>query len=94
MDGGTIQKLKENIASLVSRYETLQAGNAEMSEKIVRYESRIAEQDKLIKELNERLDNLQLTLAFDGSSPDRAEAKRKVSHLMKEIDKCMSLLND
>ncbi|MCQ2138178.1 MAG: hypothetical protein MJY60_05685 [Bacteroidales bacterium] len=94
MDGGTIQKLKENIASLVSRYEMLQAGNAEMSEKIVRYESRIAEQDKLIKELNEKLDNLQLTLAFGGTLPEKTEAKRKIQHLMKEIDKCISMLND
>lgn len=94
MDGETIQKLKENIAILVSRYETLKVGNAEMSEKIAVYESRIAEQDKTIEELKEKLDNLQLTLAFGGTLPEKTEAKRKISHLMKEIDKCISMLND
>ena len=52
------------------------------------------EKDNTIKELKGRLDNLQLTLALGSSSPDRAEAKRKVAVLIKEIDKCMALLND
>lgn len=89
-----IEKLKNNIAVLISRYEILQAGNAEMAAKLAEYESVMNKQNEQIKNLEERLDNLQLTLAFDGSSPDRAEAKHKVAHLMKEIDKCISLLND
>lgn len=95
MDEQLIQRLKDNVADLVSRYETMQARNAELTSRLSAYESSIDEKDKTIKELKERLDNLQLTMAFDGSSPaDRAESKKKIAHLMKEIDKCISLLND
>ncbi len=94
MNEQLIQRFKGNIAELIARYEALCQNSDEMAAKISEYEAAITEKDKTITELKERLDNLQLTLAFDGSSPDRAEAKRKVSHLMKEIDKCISLLND
>ena len=39
-------------------------------------------------------DQLQLTNAFEASSEDVKEAKQKIGRLGKEIDKCISMLND
>ena len=94
MSGQNIDGLKERIAKLISKYEVLRAREADLSERLERSEMLNQEKDNTIKELKGRLDNLQLTLALGSSSPDRAEAKRKVAVLIKEIDKCMALLND
>ena len=94
MSGQNIDGLKERIAKLISKYEVLRAREADLSERLERSEKLNQEKDNTIKELKERLDNLQLTLALGSSAPDRAEAKRRVAGLMKEIDKCMALLND
>lgn len=91
---GQIQGLKDRIAQLVSRYEALSAKDKETAAKLVEYEKLIEQKDITINQLKERLDNLQMTLALGSASADRTEAKRKVAGLIKEIDKCMALLND
>ena len=94
MSGQNIDGLKERIAKLISLYEGLRAREADLAERLERSEKLNLEKDNTIKELKERLDNLQLTLALGSSAPDRAEARRKVAGLIKEIDKCMALLNN
>lgn len=89
-----IQGLKNRIGELVSRYEALSVKDRETSAKLAEYEKLIEQKDNTINQLKERLDNLQMTLALGSASPDRAEAKRKVAGLIKEIDRCMALLND
>ena len=46
------------------------------------------------KELEKKVNNLQLVEAFKSSSADVKEAKQKIARLVKEIDKCIALLND
>ncbi|MBO4768776.1 MAG: hypothetical protein IKX03_03670 [Bacteroidales bacterium] len=94
MSGQNIDGLKERIAKLISLYEGLREREADLSERLERSEKLNIEKDNTINELKERLDNLQLTLALGSSSPDRAEARRKVAGLIKEIDKCIALLNN
>ena len=94
MSGQVLDELTAKIAELISRYEALRIREADLSERLERSEKLNIEKDNTIKELKERLDNLQLTLALGSSSPDRAEAKRKVAGLIKEIDKCIALLNN
>ena len=94
MSGQNIEGLKERIAKLISKYEALRAREADLSERLERSEKLCEEKENTINELKERLDNLQLTLALGSSSPDRAEARRKVAGLIKEIDKCIALLNN
>lgn len=93
MSGQVLDELKAKIAELISRYEALRIREADLSERLERSEKLNETKDNTIKELKERLDNLQLTLALGSSAPDRAEARRKVAGLIKEIDKCMALLN-
>ena len=89
-----LESLKAGIAELLSRYETLRKEHAELSEK---WEDACAEIDRLqltIKEQEERINKLQLDSAFSNASPDRAEAKRKVSRMIRQIDRCIELLDD
>lgn len=89
-----IAGLKRRIAELLSRYESLRSREEALSAKVSEYEKLIETKDNTIKGLTERLDNLQMTLALGSSTEDRVEAKKKVSQLIKEIDRCIALLND
>ena len=94
MSQQSIDGLKERIAKLISDYEVLREREADLSRKLELSGKLLEEKDITINELKQRLDNLQLTLALGSSSPDRAEAKRKVAGLIKEIDRCIALLNN
>ena len=47
---------------------------------------------KQILELERQIDNLKLTEAFKGRAINSTEAKRKVDSLVKEIDRCIKLI--
>ena len=47
-----------------------------------------------IKELEQKIDKLQLAGAFEASAADVKEARQNIGRLVREIDKCISLLND
>ena len=47
-----------------------------------------------IEELEKKVELMQLGDAFKASSEDVKEAKRKIGRIVREIDKCISMLND
>ena len=94
MAASPIESLKAGIAELLSRYEKLSRENAELRRELDGALADVAEQQTNIEELKNRINRLQLDLAFSNASPDRAEAKRKVSRMLKQIDQCIALLDD
>ena len=86
-----LEGIRTYIEKLISLYE------AEKAERI-RLQSLLAESRaenescrKQIGDLEQQVNNLQLSEAF-GAGGDRAGAKEKIEKLIKEIDKCISLL--
>lgn len=94
MDVSVADGLKDKIEELVSRYEALKQENGELSAKVSSYEDIIRNNDLKIKELTQRLDNLQLISAFDGNTTEKAETKRKISKMIAEIDRCIAMLSE
>ena len=86
-------RLKTKVEELVARYETLDRENLELKARLDRCEADISKKDQKIKELEKQTENLRLKEAFLGTSGDRAQARRKVARLIKEIDACVSLLD-
>lgn len=87
-------RLKTKVEELVARYETLARDNADLKARLARCETDITKKDLKIKELEKQIENLRLKEAFLGTSGDRAQARRKVAKLIKEIDACVSLLDE
>lgn len=87
-------RLKTRIEELVSRYETLDRENADIRARLVRCEKELDKKDTKLKELEKQIDTLRLKEAFLGSSDDKAQARRKVARLIKEIDACVALLDE
>lgn len=94
MSEDVVSRLKSKVEELISRYETVRSENEELK---ARLEQVVAQNDIKTQKLNkleQQIENLQLRKAFTDTSGDNTLAKRKVSSLIREIDKCMELLND
>lgn len=89
-----ISGLKKKIEFIISKYETLRSENSELSSLLSDCRKKLETSNNKIKELEQKIDNLQLIEAFKASTVDVKEAKQNIGRLVREIDKCIALLND
>ncbi len=87
-----LEDLKAEIKRLIAVYEAEQARNQVLTEELQQVRMQDEEHRKQIIELERQLDNLNLKGAFCGDSGDGGKAKAKIERMIKEIDKCISLL--
>ena len=87
-------RLKTKIEELVSRYETVNRENGDLKASLSRCERELEKKDTKLKDLEKKIDTIRLKEAFLGTSEDKAQARRKVARLIKEIDACVALLNE
>lgn len=92
---------KSRIEHFISKYETLLSDNMKLTEKVgaLGKELQDCKEEKIIinnkiKELEQKIDKMQMTGAFMSSAADVKEAKQNINKLIREIDKCILLLND
>ena len=87
------ENLKDKIQRFISLYEHTKAERDTLSEDKKILEVQIAQQQKTLKELEDKYKKVQLAEAFKATSTDTKDAKLKVGKIVKEIDKCIALLN-
>jgi predicted nucleic acid-binding Zn-ribbon protein len=96
MTGQGFEELKilnRKLDELFNRYKNL---NAELS--ILRngneeLKMALHERDGKIKELELKYERIKLSEAFLGDGENTQEAKKKINELVREIDRCVALLN-
>ena len=89
-----LNRLKNKIGLFVSHYEHVKAENERMALELTTLKHFINENKTKISELEQKVNRLQIGEAFKASSSDAREAKQKIGKLIKEIDRCISLLNN
>ena len=89
-----VGKLKNHIEQIISKYELAVSENISLKEELERCVSDLEEKERKIKELEQKVELMQLGEAFRASANDVKEAKRKIGRIVREIDKCISMLND
>ena len=86
-----LEGIKANITELISLYETEKCRAEDLSAKLQDSEERLQSCKEQITELNQQIDNLKLQSAFTGGT-DNALARERLEKLIREIDKCIKLL--
>ena len=87
-----LENIKHKIEQLIAAYEKEKMERINLQEAL-QLAQRQNETYKLqITELEREIDNLKLTKAFMADSSDNTQAIKKIDRLMKEIDKCISLM--
>ena len=89
-----IEGLKSKIEFIISKYEEVSSDNRRLVQELEQYKNDLNTITNKNKELEKNINRLQLTGAFAASSADVKEAKQKIGKIIKEIDKCIALLND
>ena len=87
-----LENIQKNFQKLVSLYEIEKEKNSSL--KVSLDESRIVVENcrKQISELEQQIENLKLSQAFTANPESSSQAKAMIDSLVREIDKCISLL--
>lgn len=88
-----LEEIKSNIARLVARYEAERQRADALAERLVASEEKCRSYKEQIADLNQQIDNLELLRAF-GATDDPAGARERVAKLIREIDRCIKLLEN
>ena len=86
-----LEEVKSNIEKLVSLYETEKQRADAMAEELEKNRNEIAAYKEKLAELDGQIDNMKLQYAFSGAG-DPALAKERITKLVREIDRCIKLL--
>lgn len=85
--------LKANINKLIARYKGLEAEVKLLNEE----KGRLTEQLELVNNdytnLEQRFNNLKLTKDLVTGNSETGETKKRINQIVREIDKCIALLN-
>lgn len=87
-----LENVKEKINQLIAAYESEKMEREKLQTELDNYRMQNETYKKQIIELERQIDNLKLTEAFMAGGADTTAAKKKIDSLMKEIDRCIKLM--
>ena len=89
-----IEDIKKKFQSLSETNNKLSEKADELENKVTRLEENITSRINEINEIKEKYKVLKMTKKLDGSETESSkDLKLKINEMVKEIDKCIALLN-
>ena len=88
-----INKLRNNIKSIISLYEEQREKNREFVTKNKELTHKLTNLEDKIKDKELKYNNLKLAKTIASADDSNHDAKIKVNRIVREIDKCIALLN-
>ena len=85
--------LNRKIDELVNNFNSLKVENINLKTRNEALNSELLNRDDEMKELEKKYERIKLSGALLGEGENASEAKRKINELVREIDKCIALLN-
>lgn len=89
-----IQNIKEKAEKVVEKNKRLLKDNSALNEKINMLQRSIDIQRETIKDLEEKNKMLKIAQSIATDDEGKKALKQKITSVIREIDKSMSLLND
>ena len=85
--------IREKMQSVKLQINRQQEDNEQLKKRNEDLNNKIQQKEVLIKELEQQNKKLKLAKSFLAESEDVHDAKIKINRLVREIDKCIALLN-
>jgi chromosome segregation ATPase len=85
--------LNKKLEELFERYNNLRTKNVELKNENESIKHSLQERNNKIKELETKYERIKISGALMGESENAIEAKNKINELVREIDRCVALLN-
>ncbi|MCQ2115446.1 MAG: hypothetical protein MJZ07_04515 [Bacteroidales bacterium] len=89
-----LEAIKTDIERLIAAYEKEKAANSALQAELAKSRMIAETYEKQIDELKKKVSNLELQSAFTGSGSDNDAARKKVEKMIREIDKCIALMEE
>lgn len=88
-----IEPLRHNVTQLIQLFNKIKEEKEQLVVEKLSLMRRIDELTQQVDQLSERNKVLELAKSLAGNTEDSASAKKKIDGIIREIDKCMALLN-
>lgn len=88
-----IDRLYLKLENLVSRFNQINKENKELSNLLTECRKKLDQKDKYIDELEEKNRILKISSFISSDKNENKSSKKKINELVREIDKCMAMLN-
>ena len=85
--------LKDKVKKLLSLYNNLKAENTELKKQVEENKLQLKNKESEIEFLKNKYNKLKLAKSLLASTGDSHDAKIKINRIVREIDKCIALLN-
>ncbi|NOQ24405.1 MAG: hypothetical protein GQ564_03505 [Bacteroidales bacterium] len=85
--------LKDKVKKLLSLYNDLKAENADLKNQTEKQKITIKNKETELDFLKNKYNKLKLAKSLLASTGDSHDAKIKINGIVREIDKCIALLN-
>jgi predicted nucleic acid-binding Zn-ribbon protein len=85
--------LNRKIDEFISRYKNLKSELEEVKKGNEDLKAELQEREEKIRELEIKYERVKLSGALLGEGENAPEAKKKISDLVREIERCVALLN-
>jgi hypothetical protein len=89
-----ISAFEKKLRKLISGYQSLQIQNAKLKADLEIEHENLMKAHGEILELRKKNDHLFLASQLGGSGEGRAEAKKQIDKMVREIDQCLALLDE
>ena len=86
--------LEYEIEKLIRAYQSLRFENERLERELKEVRSSLNSARERIDELEKDVDGMKVASALAGDDTRRRDAKAEVNRMLREIDKCLALLND
>jgi predicted nucleic acid-binding Zn-ribbon protein len=85
--------LNRKLDELLDRYNNLKSKYTQLKDGNEAIKSQLQDRENRIRELEIKNERIKLAGALLGEGENATEAKKKISELVREIDRCVALLN-
>ena len=89
-----LEKLKTNFLTLQEHYSALKSENNSLLESNEHLNRELLKLRQKHSELRKNYDILKISKSFSGDEEEKSRMKKKIGMMVREIDKCIELLNE
>ena len=89
-----ISNIEKKLSNLLSSYENLKDKNLKLEDENNKLISKIEDNSQIINSLNDKIKIMSISKSVDVSKNDIKQTKLKINEYIREIDKCITQLNN
>lgn len=89
----TIAAIRTYVRELIDENNQLRSQSSQHAEELGQLRDRVSSLEAQLAEQSEKEQVLRMAQSLGGEAADNSAAKRRINELVREIDKCIALLN-